>query len=246
MSNYAMQPARTDTTKIEPNSLEAVLVLGDLAKLTPYQRVQYYYRRCEDVGLNPYSQPFIYITLSGKLTLYATKTAADQLRANRGISLEIVGQDEIEGVYVVRVRAKTPDGRVDEDAGTVPIAALKGEARGNAILKAITKAKRRVTLSICGLGMLDETEVETIPGRKVAPEAQAEITAALSQKAEVVEAEVVAPGISEEEYLRLREAAEAKSMNLGNVLGACGGDPNDQRGMTRSQYEAAQKLVEMR
>jgi hypothetical protein len=34
---------------------------------------------------------------------------------------------------------------------------------GNALMKAVTKAKRRVTLSICGLGMLDETEVETIP-----------------------------------------------------------------------------------
>ena len=30
------------------------------------------------------------------------------------------------------------------------------------MLKAVTKAKRRTTLSICGLGMLDETEVEDI------------------------------------------------------------------------------------
>jgi hypothetical protein len=30
-------------------------------------------------------------------------------------------------------------------------------------MKATTKAKRRVTLSMIGLGMLDETEVETIP-----------------------------------------------------------------------------------
>jgi len=29
-------------------------------------------------------------------------------------------------------------------------------------MKAETKAKRRVTLSICGLGLLDETEVETV------------------------------------------------------------------------------------
>jgi len=34
---------------------------------------------------------------------------------------------------------------------------------GNALMKAVTKAKRRVTLSICGLGILDETEVESIP-----------------------------------------------------------------------------------
>ena len=32
----------------------------------------------------------------------------------------------------------------------------------NAFMKAETKAKRRVTLSICGLGILDETEIETI------------------------------------------------------------------------------------
>jgi hypothetical protein len=32
------------------------------------------------------------------------------------------------------------------------------------MMKAETKAKRRVTLSICGLGMLDETEVADIPG----------------------------------------------------------------------------------
>jgi hypothetical protein len=32
--------------------------------------------------------------------------------------------------------------------------------------KAVTKAKRRVTLSICGLGMLDESEVASIPGAR--------------------------------------------------------------------------------
>jgi hypothetical protein len=42
-------------------------------------------------------------------------------------------------------------------------ATLKGEARANAELKAVTKAKRRATLSICGLGWLDETEVDDIP-----------------------------------------------------------------------------------
>lgn len=33
-------------------------------------------------------------------------------------------------------------------------------------MKAITKAKRRVTLSICGLGMLDESELETIKEKR--------------------------------------------------------------------------------
>jgi hypothetical protein len=38
------------------------------------------------------------------------------------------------------------------------------------VLKCVTKAKRRVTLSICGLGWLDETEVETIPVAKIGPD----------------------------------------------------------------------------
>jgi len=46
-------------------------------------------------------------------------------------------------------------------------AADKAKEVANAIMKAITKAKRRVTLSICGLGMLDETEVESLPGRAI-------------------------------------------------------------------------------
>jgi hypothetical protein len=38
------------------------------------------------------------------------------------------------------------------------------------MMKAVTKAKRRVTLSICGLGMLDETEVDSVPGATPYPE----------------------------------------------------------------------------
>ena len=47
--------------------------------------------------------------------------------------------------------------------GAVSTAGLKGEALANSMMKATTKSKRRVTLSICGLGMLDETEIDSIP-----------------------------------------------------------------------------------
>jgi len=39
---------------------------------------------------------------------------------------------------------------------------------GNVQMKAVTKAKRRLTLSLCGLGWLDETEVETIRDARLA------------------------------------------------------------------------------
>lgn len=144
-------------------AIEQVLIQGDLSKLNPQQRLEYYNRTCESLGLNPLTQPFSYITLNGKLTLYAKRDAADQLRKINGVSIEIVSRSLESGLYTVHVRAKDKTGRTDEDFGVVSIGALKGEAAANAILKAVTKAKRRVTLSISGLGWLDETEVSDIP-----------------------------------------------------------------------------------
>lgn len=142
--------------------LERVIVQGDLSKLSPIDRVSYYKQVCESAGLNPLTKPFEYITLNSKLTLYALRGATDQLRKVHGVSVEIKAREVVEEVYVVTAQAKMGD-RMDESIGAVPIGNLKGEARANAMMKAETKAKRRVTLSICGLGMLDETEVATIP-----------------------------------------------------------------------------------
>ncbi len=68
------------------------------------------------------------------------------------------------GLYVVVARATTADGREDEAIGAVSVRGLSGDALANAIMKAETKAKRRVTLSIVGLGWTDESEVDSIPG----------------------------------------------------------------------------------
>lgn len=151
-------------------AIERVLVVGDLARLTPDERVSYYRALCSSVGLNPLTKPFEFITLNGKLTLYARKDATDQLRANNQVSITIVAREVVEGCYVVTARATLPSGRTDESIGACPIEGLKGEARANCLMKVETKAKRRVTLSICGMGLLDETEVETIPGARVAAE----------------------------------------------------------------------------
>jgi hypothetical protein len=144
------------------SNIEQVLVGGDLAKLSAHDRVIYYKKVCETLCLNPLTKPFDYITLNGKLTLYASKGCAEQLRATHKISLSITSRETIEGVYVVTVQARGADGREDGATGAVTIQGLKGEALANAFMKAETKAKRRATLSICGLNMLDETEVETI------------------------------------------------------------------------------------
>lgn len=144
--------------------VERVVITGDLSKLTPQERVEYYSRTCESLGLNPMTRPFDYVTLNGKMQLYARKDATDQLRQLRRISITIVSREKLEDTYVVTARAQTADGRTDESIGVVTIGSMKGDSLANALMKAETKAKRRVTLSICGLGFTDETEVPTIMG----------------------------------------------------------------------------------
>lgn len=141
---------------------DQVLVQGDLSSLTEDQRAAYYLKVCDSLGLNPHTQPFEYLKLNGQLKLYATKACSDQLRKINGVSLEILTRELLDEVYTVTARAEDAAGRRDESSGVVSLKGMQGEPRANAIMKAETKAKRRVTLSICGLGWLDETEVESL------------------------------------------------------------------------------------
>jgi len=150
--------------------MDAVIVKGDLSKLTADERVDYYNAVCRSIGVNPLTRPLEFITLQGKMVLYAKRDCADQLRKLNGISVEIVSQEVRDDLLTVHVRAVDRDGRKDEDLGVVSFPEmLRGEIRANTILKAVTKAKRRVTLSISGLGFLDETEVEDIPAEAKTP-----------------------------------------------------------------------------
>lgn len=143
--------------------IESVIVKGDLSKLTPAERSRYYGEVCRSVGLNPLTKPFEYIVLNGKLTLYALRNCTDQLRSLHNVSVVDLSESERDGVYIVTCKVQNGDGRTDVAKGAVTLGGLKGDALCNAIMKAETKAKRRATLSICGLGWLDESEVETIP-----------------------------------------------------------------------------------
>lgn len=143
--------------------IEQVVIEGDLAKLSPAQRIQYYADVCASLGLNPLTKPLEFIKLNGRLVLYAKRDATDQLRKIHSVSIYKL-EKEVQGdVYVVTAYARDKNGKEDSDLGVVNVSGLMGDALANAMLKATTKAKRRVTLSICGLGLLDETEVETIP-----------------------------------------------------------------------------------
>lgn len=147
--------------------LERVVIGGDLSTLQPAERILYYRAVCDSIGVNPLTKPFEYLTLNGRLVLYARKDCTDQLRSLHAVSITDVVPQQMGDIYVVTAKATDGQGRTDMATGAVPIKGLAGEGLANALMKAETKAKRRVTLSLCGLGMmLDETEVETIPGAR--------------------------------------------------------------------------------
>lgn len=154
-----MVPARSDVSKVE-----TVVIEGDLSVLAPAERVQYYQAVCESVGLNPLTKPFEYLRLNNRLVLYATRGCTDQLRSIRGIEVSKLERERADDLAIVVAYGRDRTGRQDSAMGAVSIAGLKGEALANALMKAETKAKRRLTLSMSGLGLLDEIEVESVPG----------------------------------------------------------------------------------
>jgi hypothetical protein len=150
--------------KVESHAamLERVVLGGDLSALTSAQRLQYYTDVCRSLDLNPLTKPFQYLRLSGRLVLYATKDCTEQLRKKYGVSVDPPVLTELGDAIFVTITARDRDGRTDSDIGVV----LKSDMQANianVMKKAVTQAKRRVTLSLCGLGMLDESEVADVP-----------------------------------------------------------------------------------
>lgn len=146
--------------------LEKVITSNDLSGLSSFEKVQHIKNVCESLGLNPLTKPIQLLKFQGKEIAYFTKDATEQLRKKNNISLKIRETKIEEGIYIVLVDAKTPDGREDSSTGAISIKGLSGDNLCNALLKAETKAKRRVTLSICGLGFTDESEIDSMNGAK--------------------------------------------------------------------------------
>lgn len=156
----------SDLVKAGTQALEAYIAAGDIGRLNPDQRIALYRSVCSSLGLNELTQPFQYLNLSGKTVLYATKSCTEQLRQIHGVSVVEMAKERFEDILVVTVKVRDKTGREDIATGAVSLGNLRGEALSNAYMKAETKAKRRATLSICGLAVLDETETDSIDGAK--------------------------------------------------------------------------------
>ena len=167
MTEQALTP-RPEEPELTPfEVIERVISSGDLGRMTPADRVAFYWRTCESLGLNPLTRPFEYLNLDGKIVLYARKDATEQLRQLNGVSITSLRREKDDDLGLLTVYAQGIDrtGRTDEASGVVSIKGLSGMALANAAMKAETKAKRRLTLSLCGLGFLDESEVEGLGDR---------------------------------------------------------------------------------
>jgi hypothetical protein len=166
--------AMSNITVQEKNmrAVESALVRNDISQLTTEEKMSYYNNICKSVGLNPLTKPFSFLKLQGREVLYATKDCTEQLRKIHGVSTQIISKGIAADLYEVHVKARDRSGKEDEDLAYVVIKGLSGADLANAMLKCVTKAKRRVTLSICGLGVLDESELDTVDNVSMAENPQ--------------------------------------------------------------------------
>lgn len=160
----------------EPTAAPAIAISGDimqevmggnLERLTPAQRVELHNAVCASVGLNPLTHPFDFIHFparrgeAAKTILYPNATAFSQLTAMHKLSIDFspLHEDQERGLMIQwcsvtdGVRAAkdmaviSTEGR-RQDGSTYK---LTGQAYGDAMMKVMTKARRRAVSAFCGL-----------------------------------------------------------------------------------------------
>ena len=173
-------------TEMDESIIRKLALEGDLSGLTSEEMVHYYGKLCARVGLDPVTRPFTLMKLNDKEVLYCSREGTSQLSNLHKLTRQIIAREERDGCCIVTARVTAPDGRSDESIGVVPIEKeegsweedprthkryfksngtfkkFRGEDLANAMMKAETKAKRRATLDLVGLGMLDESEIESL------------------------------------------------------------------------------------
>lgn len=231
----------TKIDTIDPDILEQLLAVNDLTVLTSAQRVKLIRMMCESLGLNPLTRPLQFVEFKSgdgdnaasktKLSIYATKECTEQLRKIHCVSVEDLKREIIDSLCIVTAYVKDKEGRTDAAIGAVALekpgkapyvyngvqqpgwAAVPFDAtqKANAMMKCETKAKRRATLSICGLGFLDETQIEDLVEPKIIEVTEAEIIA--SEQSEQAAANKAAEGtdfaVSMELSQEVKEAISA-------------------------------------
>ena len=137
---------------------------GDLTSLSADEKYQYCKLMAEKVGLEKEVAPFKILNLEGKQILYADKGTAEMLRKKHELSFTQPVYEKEDNVLSCTLGI-TDGKRTDYDCGAVSIEGLGAVDYANAKMACMTKAKRRATLSFCGVGMIDESEFDTIQSK---------------------------------------------------------------------------------
>jgi hypothetical protein len=142
--------------------VESYVTTGDVSRLSPADRTKLYFGLCEATGLNAATNPILSLKLNGKEIFYFGRGATDQMAAKHRLNREIVEGPELRDIggkkiVYAKCRATHPNGRVETAVATLLFADASSD-----YMKCETKAKRRATLAILGLGMLDELEIDAI------------------------------------------------------------------------------------
>ena len=125
----------TKEITINQEIIESLIINGDLSKLQPAQKVEYYQKYCVALGLNPVTQPFMLLTLNGKQKLYCGREGVAQLSKVHSVSHDVISTEFANGCYIVKAKAITGN-RYTSSTGAVNVEGLKGEALCNALMKA--------------------------------------------------------------------------------------------------------------
>jgi hypothetical protein len=137
---------------------------GDLTSLSADEKYQYCKLMAEKVGLEKEVAPFKILNLEGRQILYADKGTAEMLRKKHELSFTQPVYEREDNVLSCTLGI-TDGKRTDYDCGAVSIEGLGSVDYANAKMACMTKAKRRATLSFCGVGMIDESEFDTIQSK---------------------------------------------------------------------------------
>jgi hypothetical protein len=153
------------------SALAHYLGTGDLSRLQPEQRAALYLEICRSLAINPRTRPLDWIeffdpeTKGKKLVLYPNKTCTDQLAYLHRIRVRVLEEKTIGTLFKVSVEGTMPDGRTEQNVAYVDLTdaqgqTLRGQRYGNALMKGMTKAKRRLVLGMVGMSVPDD---ETLP-----------------------------------------------------------------------------------
>ena len=168
MTKTTKKPDTTLATVSVPTSVPMAAVRAQLnndwSGVSDQDKVKYCLALCKSLDIPTPLNPFKFIKLKGKDTLYAPKEAAELLAERNKLSVNITNKylDRDSNIYVVEVRASTRDGRTIDNLAAMSMAGATGEDRCNRMMKCVSKATRRVVFSSVGLSVIDDDDKAAI------------------------------------------------------------------------------------